>query len=93
VDCHDAYVIRDAIIIKRSLPHAAVLGTLRRIGLDRLLGPVGNTANRCRDLVIAMIVARLIAPLSKLATDQSPRSDHRRLQSGRGARFGAGRRG
>jgi transposase len=62
---------QDAIIIKRSLPHghvAAVLGTLRRIGLDRLLGPIGNAANRCRDLVVAMIVARLIAPLSKLAT-------------------------
>ena len=34
---------------------------LRDIGLDRLLGPSGN---RCRDLVIAMIVARLIAPAS-----------------------------
>jgi transposase len=59
---------QEAITIKRSLPHghvAAVLGTLRRIGLDRLLGPAGN---RCRDLVIAMIVARLIAPVSKLAT-------------------------
>lgn len=58
----------DAIAIKRSLPHghvAAVLGTLRRIGLDRMLGPAGN---RCRDLVVAMIVARLIAPVSKLAT-------------------------
>jgi hypothetical protein len=50
------------------LPHghvAAVLGTLRNIGLDRMLGP---PRNRCRDLVIAMIVARLIAPASKLAT-------------------------
>jgi transposase len=59
---------QEAITIKRSLPHghvAAVFGTLRRIGLDRLLGPVGN---RCRDVVIAMIVARLIAPVSKLAT-------------------------
>ena len=59
---------QEAIIIKRSLPHghvAAVLGTLRRIGLDRLLGPAGN---RCRDLVLAMIVGRLIAPVSKLAT-------------------------
>src|SRR6516162_5335321 len=58
---------QDAIVIKRSLPHghvAAVLGTLRKIGLDRLLGPVGNGANRCRDLAVAMIVARLIAPLS-----------------------------
>jgi transposase len=59
---------QEAITIKRSLPHghvAAVLGTLRKIGLDRLLGPAGN---RCRDLVVAMIVARLIAPVSKLAT-------------------------
>src|SRR6201982_3726419 len=62
---------QDAIVIKRSLPYghvAAVLGMLRKIGLDRLLGPVGNAANRCRDLVVAMIVARLITPLSKLAT-------------------------
>jgi len=58
----------DALTIRRSLPHghiAAVLGTLRTIGLDRLLGPAGN---RCRDLTLAMIVARLIAPASKLAT-------------------------
>jgi transposase len=58
----------DGITIKRSLPHghvAAVLGTLRSIGLDQLLGPSGN---RCCDLVVAMIVARLIAPVSKLAT-------------------------
>ena len=57
-----------ALTIRRSLPHghiAAVLGTLRTIGLDRLLGPAGN---RCRDLTLAMIVARLIAPASKLAT-------------------------
>jgi len=62
--------------IKRSLPHghiAAILGTLRQIGLDRLLGPAGN---RDRDLVIAMIVARLAAPSSKLATAKalSPRT-------------------
>src|SRR6266705_1070450 len=58
----------DGITIKRSLPHghvAAVLGALRSIGLDQLLGPAGN---RCRDLIVAMIVARLIAPVSKLAT-------------------------
>ena len=54
--------------MRRALPHghvAAVLGTLRAIGLDRILGPADN---RPRDLVIAMIVARLIAPASKLAT-------------------------
>ena len=59
---------RQTIIVLRALPHghvAAVLGTLRDIGLDRVLGRAGN---RPRDLVIAMIVARLIAPASKLAT-------------------------
>src|SRR4029434_9824821 len=39
--------------------------TLRQIGLDRILGPDGN---RCRDLVIAMVAARLTEPTSKLAT-------------------------
>src|SRR5512133_4157468 len=42
----------EALTIRRSLPHghvAAVLGTVRTIGLDRLLGPKGN---RCRDLVL-----------------------------------------
>src|ERR1700731_3793141 len=59
---------QETIIVRRALPHghvAAVLGTLRDIGLDRVFGPAGH---RCRDLVIAMIVARLIAPASKLAT-------------------------
>ena len=59
---------QESIIVRRALPHghvAAVLGTLRNIGLDRMLGP---PRNRCRDLVVAMIVVRLIAPASKLAT-------------------------
>ena len=53
--------------IVRSLPHghvAAVLGTLRKIGLDRMI-----TSKRCREaeLVIAMIALRIISPGSKLA--------------------------
>lgn len=59
---------QDAIVIERSLPHghvAAVLGTLRKIGLDHALGPVGD---RRRELVIAMIVARLTDTGSKLST-------------------------
>jgi hypothetical protein len=58
----------EVFTIRRALPHghvAAVLGSLRQIGLDRILGPAGN---RCRDLVIAMVAARLVAPTSKLAT-------------------------
>ena len=59
---------QDAIRIERSLPHghvAAVLGTARRIDLDTLLGPEGN---RCRDLVLALLVSRILDPASKLAT-------------------------
>ena len=58
----------EVFTIRRALPHghvAAVLGSLRQIGLDRILGPDGN---RCRDLVIAMVAARLTEPTSKLAT-------------------------
>lgn len=54
--------------IQRSLPYghvAAVLGTLRRIGLDRI---IASRRTYYRDLVIAMIVARIIDPCSKLAT-------------------------
>src|SRR6202161_3577530 len=57
----------DAITVTRSLPHgpvAAALGTARKIGLDRILGPDGN---RCRDLVLAMLVGRILTPTSKLA--------------------------
>lgn len=59
---------RDAFTITRTLPHghvAAILGTARQIGLDRILGPPGD---RSRDLVLALIVARIIDPRSKLAT-------------------------
>lgn len=57
----------DEFHIVRSLPHghvAAVLGTLRKIGLDGLL-----TSKPCREaqLVLAMLVLRIIAPGSKLA--------------------------
>ena len=54
----------------RSLPHghvAAVLGTARKIGLDRLLA-VKRAPPRMVELVLAMIVARVIDPASKLAT-------------------------
>jgi len=53
--------------ITRSLPHghvAAVLGTARRLGLAELIDPVPS---RHRDLVMAMAVAQVIAPGSKLA--------------------------
>ena len=59
----------DGLRLLRSLPHghvAAALGTLRKLGLDRLLG--GRRGGREAALCTAMIVARLIDPASKLAT-------------------------
>ncbi len=56
-----------AFEITRSLPHgqvAAVLGTLRDLGLAELIVPAPS---RRRDLVVAMAVAQVIAPDSKLA--------------------------
>src|SRR5271165_591379 len=57
----------EAFTVIRSLPHghvAAALGTARRIGLDRILGPDGN---RCRDLILALLIGRILDPASKLA--------------------------
>ncbi len=65
----------DAFHISRSLPHghvAAVLGCLRNLQLDSVLNPAPS---RQRDLVIAMIVARIIDPASKLATARGLHSD------------------
>jgi len=62
-------VAADRIGIRRALPHGhavAVLGTLRAIGLDRLLGKPAD--RRLAPLAMALIAARLIAPASKLAT-------------------------
>ena len=58
----------EAFRVERSLPHGhveAVLGTLRRLGLDRL---IAARRSRQRDLVVALIAERLLHPGSKLAT-------------------------
>ena len=60
--------VSEAFTILRSLPHghvAASLGALRRLGLERVLD---RNPSRERDLVVAMIVARILQPASKLAT-------------------------
>jgi hypothetical protein len=67
----DLLAASDAFAIVRTRPHghvAATLGTLRLLGLDRL---VSSTADRRRDLVVGMIVARILEPRSKLATAQA----------------------
>jgi hypothetical protein len=66
-----AAVGREALSMQRSLPHghvAAALGTLRKLGLDRLLSQGGRQPELEVALCVAMIVARLIEPASKLST-------------------------
>jgi transposase len=61
-------VAGDRLAIERSLPHGhvvAVLGTLRRIGLDRLLP---RRPERLATLALALIAARVVEPAAKLAT-------------------------
>ena len=58
----------DAFTILRSQPHghvAAVLGTLNTLRLERLIAPQDRPE---RQRVLALIVARILAPGSKLAT-------------------------
>src|SRR5215831_17943917 len=65
----------DSFQILRSLPHghvAAVIGSLRELGLDRI---IDSQSSRPRDLTIAMIAARLIDPCSKLATARALHPD------------------
>ena len=64
-------VSADGFEIRRSVAHGgvvAVLGTLRALGLEKL---IDRRHSRQRDLVIAMIAARLLAPGSKLATSRT----------------------
>ena len=57
-----------AVSIRRAWPHghvAAVLGLCRQLGIERLLH---RHPGRVRDLALAAIVARVLAPDSRLAT-------------------------
>jgi transposase len=72
-------LLRDELLVspqelfttQQTLPHGhvqAVLGMIRKLGLAAIL-----SAKRCRerDLVVAMITQRLLAPCSKLATTRA----------------------
>ncbi len=62
--------LSEAFHIQRSAPHghvAAALGTLRRLVLEPILS---RTRGPERDLVVAMIVARILEPSSQLATSR-----------------------
>jgi hypothetical protein len=81
--------LEGAFAIVRSRPHghvAAVLGTVRRLGLDGLLAP---RPDRRRHLALALIVARVLEPRSKLATARSLDPDT--LTSTLGELLGLGR--
>src|SRR6516225_3379187 len=83
-------VAAEGIRIRRALPHghaAAVLGTMRVIGLDRLLGkPIDK---RLVPLAIALIASRLIWPASKLATARDLAADTAGSSLGRLLELGA----
>src|SRR5438034_3406791 len=67
--------LEGAFEISRSLPHghvAAVLGTIRALGLEELIGPAGS---RQRDMVAAMVAAAVIEGSSKLATARGLREE------------------
>ena len=74
-DLPPAVDLSEAFEITRSLPHghvAAVLGTVRRLGIAELIDPAPS---RRRDLVTAMLVAQVIAAGSKLATARGLRAE------------------
>jgi hypothetical protein len=57
----------EAVTITRSVPHghvAAVHAMAGKLGLPALLGPAG----RPRDLAMALVISRVVAPASKLST-------------------------
>jgi hypothetical protein len=67
--------LSEAFEITRSLPHghvAAVLGTARRLGVEEL---VDARPSRTRDLVVAMLIAQVIGPGSKLAFARGLRTE------------------
>ena len=67
--------VDDVFEILRSRPHghvAAVLGTARRLGLERLLD---RRPSRMRSLALAMIAGRVLDPRSKLATARGLNSE------------------
>ena len=65
----------DAVDILRSRPHghvAAVLGTLRKLRLDRALAAAPSPQ---RQRAVALVAARILAPGSKLATARGLAAD------------------
>jgi transposase len=67
--------LSNSFSVERSLPHghvAAVLGTIKNLSLHKL---IDEKPSRNRSLVLAMIVARILDPRSKLATARGLNSE------------------
>jgi hypothetical protein len=67
--------LSESFSVERSLPHghvAAVLGTIKKLSLHNLIA--AENSRKCA-LVLAMIVARLLDPRSKLATARGLNSE------------------
>jgi transposase len=67
--------LSESFSVERSLPHghvAAVLGTIKKLSLHNKIAPENS---RKRALVLAMIVARILDPRSKLATARGLNSE------------------
>jgi hypothetical protein len=67
--------LSESFSVERSLPHghvAAVLGTIKKLSLHNLIAAENS---RKRALVLAMIVARILDPRSKLATARGLNSE------------------
>lgn len=67
--------LSESFSVERSLPHghvAAVLGTIKKLSLHNL---IASSNSRKRALVLAMIVARILDPRSKLATARGLNSE------------------
>ncbi len=63
----EVFIPAGGISVECSLPHghvAAVWAQARALGLPELLGPAG----RMRDVAVALVVARVVRPASKVAT-------------------------
>ena len=83
----------DALEIVRTRPHghvAAVLGMLRQLELDTVIGTKRSPE---RDRTVAMICARIVAPSSKLATVRELELRDARQHAGRVSRARLGQRG
>jgi hypothetical protein len=67
--------LAEAFEIARSRPHghvAAAVGTAQRLGMAEL---IDAAPSRARDLAMALVVARVLAPASKLATARGLRTE------------------